>query len=342
MAISPLTAPTRRDALRIAGLGGLSLALAACGSTTGQQPVAPSASAGGAFPVSLKGAQGTVELKAAPTRIVSVGQFRDTDAAVALGFVPLATPDVSSFIAGGISPWVTQKLAGAKPELLAITDGLPFEKIAALGPDLILATDHSGLEEDYAALSKIAPTLSTVAGYNRDAWQVTTARIGTALGRKSQAEALVAEVEGAISAAEAANPGFAGKTFTIGPVTAEGVINTINSPTDASALFMSQLGLKLSPKVDSLPKGTFPGRAIVSPELIEAIDADVVILTFNTPQARTRLESNELFKRLPAVRRGSYIALDLPTAIAMGFPTVLSIPYLLQRSVPLIAAALKT
>ncbi|GAA0924493.1 ABC transporter substrate-binding protein [Nonomuraea longicatena] len=328
---------TRRDALRLAGIGGLSLALTGCGSA-GE---APAASAGGSFPVTLEGAQGSAVLNAAPARIVSVGLYRDIDAAVALGLVPLATPDLSGFMEGGISPWVSRELPGAKPELLAVTDGLPFEKIAALAPDLILATDHSGLAENYAALSRIAPTLSTASGYNRDPWQVTTTRVGTALGVKSRAETLVSQVEGAILAAKAANPGFAGRTFTIGPVTAEGVINTVNSPTDASALFMSQLGLTLSPKVADLPKGNFPGRATVSPELIEAIDADVVILTFNTPQARSRLEANELFRRIPAVRRGSYIALDLPTAIAMAFPSALSIPYGLERSVPRIAAALK-
>jgi iron complex transport system substrate-binding protein len=332
---------TRRDALRFAGASGLSLALAGCASTGGQPATAPAQSASGAFPMTLDGVQGPMVLNAAPTRIVSVGQYRDTDAAVALGLIPLATPDLSGFVEGGISPWVARELSGTKPELLALTDGLPLEKIAALAPDLILATDRSGLEEEYAALSRIAPTLSTVSGHNRDTWQTTTTRIGTALGKKSQAETLISQVEGAISAARTANPGFAGRTFTIGPVTAEGVINTINSPTDASAVFMSQLGLTLSPKVASLPKGGFAGRAVVSPEQIEAIDADVVILTFNTPQARAQLEANELFKRVPAVRRGSYIALDLPTAIAMAFPSALSIPYGLERSVPLIAAALK-
>ena len=338
MVTSPRSTLPRRDILRIAGVGGLAAFLAGCSSA--DDPT-PSSSTGAGYPVTVDGSQGPVTLDKQPTRIVSVGQYRDTDAAVALGVVPLATPDLTGFMEGGISPWVVAKLAGAKPELLEVTDGLPLEKIAALTPDLILATDHSGLEEDYGSLSGIAPTMSTVSGYNRDTWQVTTTRVGTALGRSNQAAGLIAQVEGAISAAKAANPGFAGKTFTIGPVTAEGVINTINSPQDASALFLSQLGLVLSPKVAALPKGNFPGRAIVSPELINEIDADVLILTFNSPQAKTTLEANPLFQRIPAVQRGSYVALDLPTAIAIGFPSALSIPYALDKSIPQIAAALQ-
>jgi iron complex transport system substrate-binding protein len=272
---------------------------------------------------------------------VSAGQFRDTDAAVALGTVPLATPDISLFIPGSISPWVLEKLAGQQPPaILANVDGLPFERIAGLRPDLILATDDRALDEDYVHLSAIAPTLSSRDGYNKDVWQVTTSRIGQLLGRADAAAALVAQVEGAIAAARADNPGFAGRTFTIGPVTADGQVNTINSTTDASVVFMAQLGLKLSPRVTALPTSSIPGRAVISAEQLSQIDADVMLLTFNTPQARERLEGDTLFQRIPAVQRGSYVPLELPTAIAIGFPSALSIPYALRQSVPAIATAL--
>ncbi|MGW5362029.1 ABC transporter substrate-binding protein [Actinopolymorpha pittospori] len=269
-----------------------------------------------------------------------MGQYRDTDAAVALGVVPLATPNLDHFMQGGISPWVRERLTGEPPALFEFADGLPFEQLATFAPDLILATDHVDLAKDYETLTGIAPTLSTVSGYNRDPWQLTTTRVGKALGRSDAATAAVAKVENAVRTARETNPGFAGKTFTIGPVQPDGTIFTINSAKDSSALFMAQLGLKLSPKLTGLPPGNFPGRATVSRERLDVLDADVMILTFNTPQARTRLEADPLFKRIPAVRRGAYIPLDLPTAIAMGFPTALSIPYALDRSVPKIAAAL--
>jgi len=182
--------------------------------------------------------------------------------------------------------------------------------------------------------------LSTRDGYNKDVWQVTTSRIGQLLGRADAAAALVAQVEGAIAAARADHPGFAGKTFTIGPVTADGQVNTINSMTDASVVFLAQLGLTLSPRVTGLPTSSIPGRALISAEQLSLIDADVLLLTFTTPQARERLEADPLFKRIPAVQRGSYVPLDLPTALAIAFPSALSIPYALQHSVPSIAAAL--
>jgi iron complex transport system substrate-binding protein len=150
----------------------------------------------------------------------------------------------------------------------------------------------------------------------------------------------VAQTEKAVADTKAANPGFAGRTFTIGPVQADGTINTISSDTDASARFMQELGLRLSPAVTSLPPGNFPGRAVVSPESLNAIDADVMILTYSSPDAQARLEANEVFKRIPAVQRGAYVALDLTTAIAIAFPSALSIPYAIEQSVSKIAAAL--
>ncbi|MBW0102731.1 ABC transporter substrate-binding protein [Pseudonocardia sp. KRD291] len=290
--------------------------------------------------MTIEGSEGPVTVEAAPSRVVSVGQYRDTDAAVGLGVVPLATPDISTFIAGGISPWVAARLPGAPPELFRTEQGLPIERIAAFAPDLILATDYRNLSADHPTLSRIAPTLSPESGYNRDVWQVTTARVGRALGRTEQATRLVAEVETAIRTAREGNPGFAGRTFTIGPVQANGTVNTVNSTSDASALFLQQLGLQLAPAVVPLQGNAIPGRAVVSPEQLDVLDADVMILTFTTPQARARLEADELFRRIPAVRRGAYIALDLPTTLAIGFPSALSIPFALERSVPRIAAAL--
>lgn len=292
-----------------------------------------------AFPVTIEGQLGSITLEEAPERVVSVGQYRDTDAAVALGVVPLATPDLTGFIEGGISPWVARELAGDTPELFDSFE-LPFEQIAALEPELILGTDRSALDEEYATLSEIAPTLSYANGYNKDEWQLTTERVATALGRADQAAPIIAEVEAAVEAARADNPEFDGATFTFGPVTADGTVNTINSTTDASVIFLEALGLELSPAVQELPDASFPGRAVISPEQLDLLDADVLMLTFNTPEARETLEANPLFQALPAVQRGSYVALELPTALALAFPSALSIPYGLEQVVPKLAAAI--
>lgn len=66
------------------------------------------------------------------------------------------------------------------------------------------------------------------------------------------------------------------------------------------------------------------------------------MINYVTPEAQRALEAKALFKRLDVVRHGSYNAFgsDLPLALAMAFPSVLSIPYALDNVVPLIAKAL--
>ncbi|MFI5608239.1 ABC transporter substrate-binding protein [Amycolatopsis sp. NPDC051903] len=327
----------RRGVLKAAAGASAGLAFAACSS--GGSADAGGVSAPG-FPVEVKGVEGTATIPRPPRRVVSVGQYRDADAAVALGVVPLITPDLGKFLPGGRSPWLTAEAGAHPPELFADAQ-LPFERIAALKPDLILGTDRPTLAQDYKTLSAIAPTVSSADGYNKDTWQVTTRRAGTALGRSPEADRLVADVEAQIKAAKAANPAFAGRTFTIGPVTGDGTITTISSVTDASAVFFAQLGLVLSPKVTSLPQTSIPGRSQISPERLDLIDADVLVLTYTTPGSRAQTEAQPLFQHLPAVRRGSYLALDLTTAIALAFPSALSVPYGLREVVPQLSGALK-
>ncbi|SEP36103.1 ABC transporter substrate-binding protein [Amycolatopsis saalfeldensis] len=327
----------RRAALQGALATSLAAALTACGN--GDQAAAPQGASAPGFPVSIPGVEGKTTIPRPPQRVVSVGQYRDADAAVALGVVPLITPDLGKFLPGGMSPWLRAKAGDHLPELYADTQ-LPFERIAALRPDLILGTDRPTLAQDYRTLSAIAPTVSSAAGYNKDTWPVTTRRVGTALGRRIQAEKLIADVEAQVKAAKTANPGFSGRTFTIGPVTGDGTITTISSAKDASALFFGELGLVLSPKVTSLPQTSIPGRSQVSPERLDLLDADVLVLTYTTPGSRAQTEAQPLFQQLAAVRRGSYLALDLTTAIALAFPSALSVPYGLSQCVPKLAAAL--
>ena len=330
----------RRHLFRAAGVGLAGAALAACGRS---EPSAPAASAvDGAFPVTVEGVEGPTTVDAPPRRVVTVGTYRDIDAALAVGVVPVAAAKLPPMVPGGITPWARERIGGSPmPELFETTGGMPFERIAALAPDVLLATDHSGLANDYPTLSGIAPTLSSASGYNKDTWQVTTDRVGRLLGRAGAATDAIARVEAAIRTARAQNPGFAGRTFTIGPVTPDGVVYTINSENDASARFLSDLGLTLSPSVRGLAPDRLPGRAVVSPELLRMLDADVMVLSFSTAASRARLEAEPVFRQLPAVRRGAYVPVDTTTAVAIAFPSAVSIPYGLQKSIPPIAAALK-
>jgi iron complex transport system substrate-binding protein len=313
-----------------AGLGGCS---------TGGSTATPLAAAPG-FPVSVEGRFGPTVVPAPPERVVTLGYGPDTGTVLALGVTPVGIARDNN-VPEGVDPWVSA--LGPAPELIQTLNGMPFEQIAALRPDLIVATSEYSLAQTHADLAKIAPVLAYGSAPNTDPWQDTTHRIAQVLGKVALADQKVQEVQQRIARARADNPRFAGRTFSFGPVTADGVVRTTRSTTDLSAVFLQQLGLTLSPKAQALPESSTKGKAVVSPELLDAIDADVLILTYTSADAamRTRLEADPLFQNLPAVRRGSYIALEVPTAIAIAFPSVLSLEYALDHVVGLLAGAIR-
>ncbi|WP_238009489.1 ABC transporter substrate-binding protein [Dactylosporangium sp. AC04546] len=330
---------TRRSFLGLAS-GALAAGLAGCGSDA--EPAAPGSAApgGGSFPVTIKGAEGDAVIPAVPQRVVTVGFMRDLDEAVSLGVVPVGATPATNFDSG-LPPWVEAKLKGATaPKQLSYEDNLPFEQISALRPDLILATDSYSLADDFANLKAIAPTLSYETDVAEDSWQTRVKRIGQALGRSAEATKLISDIEGRIAALKEEHKAkLAGKTFTFSLLNGEGALATVILPTDASAQFISQMGLTLAKSVTTLPQSGPAGRAVVAQENTNLIDADVVLFSYRTAEERAKVEGDRLFQNLAAVKRGAYVPLEVGTALSMAFPSTLSIPFALDAVVPKLVAA---
>ena len=320
---------SRRSVL-FTGLGAAAAVLTGC--STGSA-AAPAPENGPGFPVTVPGKEGAVTVPKPPTRVVAAGYLRDTDIALALQ-APLVGVARNSVFPTGLAPWQR-----TNAELFDASGGMPFERIAALRPDLILAADDYTLNKDNQNLTRLAPPLGYQAGVGADSWQTMTSRAGQVLGKPAEAEELVTKTEQAITKTKGANKILAGKTFTFGPVSKLDSVFTINGAGDASAKFFAQLGLVLSPQVASLPSSSTPGRAQLSPEQLGLLDADVVIIAYMNPGIRAEFEAQPLFQSLKAVQRGSYVALDEAAAIAVAFPSVLSIPYGLSATVPKLVAA---
>jgi iron complex transport system substrate-binding protein len=311
------------------------LALAACGSD--DEPPSPRGAGGdraAGFPVTIEHELGTAEIRKAPTRVVAL-DFASADAAIALGVVPVAMAKVD-YAAGGVPPWTAAALGDRRPKLLELTAAIPFEQIAALRPDVILATNTYGLAKNYDKLAQIAPVVTYLHGEGVDSWQDSAVRIGRALGREQRAHELVREVEGAVAAARRDHRAFAGSTISFFNFF-EGDAWVINTTSDFSIRFLSDLGFRLPPAVAAL--NGQQGRAQVSQERLDVLEADVIMATSPTPDKLDVFAQSPLFRRLGAVRRGAYVQLDLPSAAAIAFPSLLSVPYGLREIVPTLASA---
>ena len=331
--------PTRRTFL--SGLSVMAVAglLSACGDDTAPSTSATDASSAAeesAFPATIKHKYGETEVTAAPTRVVSVG-LTDQDALLALGIVPVAVTKWFGDAPGYIFSWAVDKLGDAElPQVLEDTNGVQVEKIAALQPDLIIGQYAGVTEKDYELLSKIAPTVAQPKDYPDYGapWDEMALNIGKAVGQPEQMQGIVDDVKQQIADQAAAHPEFEGKTaMCVTPY--EGLF--VYGPEDSRSRMLIDLGF-------AFPTEIFGGEQEEFGESLSAertSDLDQVGVT-----VWLDLESDpavkKVFDQTASAAEGRWFDIseaDGDYYVAHSFVTPLSIPYLLERYVPQLAAA---
>ncbi|WP_182112832.1 MULTISPECIES: iron-siderophore ABC transporter substrate-binding protein [unclassified Actinotalea] len=341
---TPRLARRRAAALLVAAT--TALTLAACGGTAddGDEAGAATSEESSAFPVTIEHALGTTTIEEEPERVVTLG-WGSQDTALALGVVPVGIP--ADTWAGdpetGLLPWTAEaidELGGELPETYVDLPEVDVEEIAALEPDLILAT-YSGISpEVYAQLELIAPTVAYPDQPWLVSWQDQTLINGRALGQEAEAEELVAEMEALLAETGAENPSLEGLTFAYVYGSPDGTLSAYVEG-DPRVELLTGLGMELAPGVADLeaPEGTFfVNLGTESTDLLA--DADVLITWFNDEQEQASVEALGTFASIPAVQRGSYLPLlDRQLGMAMSTTTALGLPWGLSEFVPQLVEA---
>ena len=135
------------------------------------------------------------------------------DSVLALGVTPVGVTDWYGDQPFATWPWAQDELGASEPTVLVNKDGLDYEGIAALDPDLIVGTNAGLDDESYGKLTAIAPTIA----HPKDAplyfspWDDQFRLIGAALGKDAEATAIIDDIDAQFAAARAAHPEFAGK-----------------------------------------------------------------------------------------------------------------------------------
>ncbi|NYD52390.1 iron complex transport system substrate-binding protein [Actinomadura luteofluorescens] len=318
----------------VLGLG----SAAACGDDEPTGGAGGSGGAAGAFPVTVAHKLGSAQVKSAPKRIVALGEV-DQDALLALGVTPVGMAELTGVQPDGLTPWSAPKLTGGRPKLLKENEaGFNLEEIAALRPDLILAAGDFAIDKEYGKLSKLAPTLAYQNGPAEDSWQQITQQVATAIGRPEDGRRLVAGVEAKIAEVRTKHPELAGKEFAFTSVFPNGNIAVMKSGDDTSVKLLQQFGMTLPESLKKLPGDGF--AAELSMEKVSVLDVDVLLGHYNDdPATQKKIEGNKLFAGLGAVKRGSYVPLDLKSFWPLRTPTPLAVPYVIDQVVPQIAKA---
>nr|WP_223128871.1 iron-siderophore ABC transporter substrate-binding protein [Terrabacter sp. MAHUQ-38] len=321
------------------------------GPTGGSAAQAPAASAAGAtgadpaaYPVTLKDAFGTASIAKEPKRVVTLG-WSDADHVAALGVAPVGAPKVTWGGNKNLSTdWFDKQLAtfgGTQPTRFDDADGNPIEEIAKLEPDLILATNSGITKDEYAKLSKLAPVVAYPKVAYGTPWRESLETIGKALGRTKQAEQVEARTVAVLDAARARYPQLAGKTFIYGYIAPTDLSQIgFYTPSDLRPQMLTELGMTNAPVVEERAKGSKEFYLTVSAEQAGALRSDV-FLTYVTEESEVGVMTKDpLIGQVPAIRSGALVATkDQKVGLTMSSPTPLSIPYMTQLFVPLVAAA---
>lgn len=325
----------------VAGLSG-------CNASADPGPAAgpPTAAGGGveegAFPVTITHRFGETTVDAEPKRVVCVG-LKEQDDLLAVGVVPVGASTWLEFPDGSkiLGPWTEEALGSAPvPETLDGTNGIPFEAVAALQPDLILALYAGPSQADYTKLTAIAPTVAFGKEYVDYGipWDVQAEIVGRAVGRPQAMAERIAASKKAVSDAAAANPSLRDQTtMVITPY--EGLY--VYGSQDPRSRLMYELGLVKPPGFDELfaaDTTTFGGN--ISPEQAEILDVGVLVCFADEGAQQQEIETS-LFQSLPVYKEGRTIWLRTgdDATLPFSFLTALSLPYLLDAFLPRVVAA---
>jgi iron complex transport system substrate-binding protein len=331
---------TRRRLAALVAVLALASLLAACGSDGDEKADAADApAAADAGPVTITHHYGETELQAVPKKIVSL-DLQWTDVLVALGTQPIAfAGSTQADPKTGRYAWQTDLSQDSK--MLDVGAGeIPFEKVAALQPDLIVVTYGVQDEAGYDKLSAIAPTIPMLSDRDVDRWQDIATAAGKVLHEEDAASALVQQVDDDVKQVGVDIPTLQGKTFTLAQYLPGDAIYAVADKDDGSSVFFQDLGLVMYPPVEQAGKEQGAARPTFSTEHVDILGADFVAF-FNGGDEATLDKDLPGFDQLPSVRSGAMKMADFGLIVALNTPTPTSIEYALKELRPNLEAAAK-
>lgn len=315
----------------------VAIGLVGCGSETSEEPATKSDNTTQEQEFTSKTIEtkfGNIEIKEEPKRIVALG-WGDAETALSLGVEPVGASDWLAFGGEGVGPWLQGKYKTA-PTIIGTME-LDYEQIASLEPDLILDVKSSGDEERYNRLAEIATTIGVPEGGDGylTTYQQQVEIIAKALGKESEGEQLLQEIETAFEKAKEEYPQFAGKTIAVGAYTSEGWGAYVTG--DSRVDFMTKLGFTNKEEIEGQANGAF--YIPIADEHLELLDADftvVIPIWVDTKE----ITDSALYQKIPSVAEGRSIIIEGDYANAFSTGTAPALLWAIEQLPPMFDKAL--
>lgn len=286
---------------------------------------------------------GETVIEAEPTKIATVS-WVNADTVLALGLVPIGMPTVTwGGNDNGSTDWIDAKLEelGAAwggenaPTQYDESDGINYDEMAALMPDLIIAAYSGVTQEEYEQLSKIAPTIGPLAPNYTASWEDTLAAVGAATGRSEEATALAEQISADLAAVGEENPAIAGATFIAGTLGLADNSIALYVGEDTRPRFFTALGMTQAEVVTENTEDAENFYLEWSAERADELDSDL-FYTWAAPGSSVEdFQENPLFAQIPAVAAGGVVLTDDDhLTLSVSAANALSLPWALEHFVP--------
>lgn len=301
--------------------------------------------------ISIKHVYGTTEVPADATKVATVA-WANQDVLLALGIMPLGFSKQTWGVTdgSGMLPWTKEKVdeltanGAAQPKLFDDDGGVKInpQAVNATKPEVILAVYSGMSKEEYETLSKIAPTVAYPKVAWGTPWRETIAINATAVGKKTEGDTLVADLEKQVADAVAKHPQIKGKAAAF-CYTAEGDATKFGYYTtaDPRTAFLPDLGMKVPASVEKTSKENASAFNVdISTENADSLNDFDLIVMYGTESDLAAMQANSLLSQVRAIKNGAVAFVgDSDPMAASTNPGPLSIPWGIEKYVGLIATA---
>jgi iron complex transport system substrate-binding protein len=238
-------------------------------------------------------------------------------------------------------PWARPKLGSAQPTVLSLADGLQFDQIAALKPDLIVATNAGVDQDSYNRLSAIAPTIPQSSDEPFfEPWKTQAKTIAQAVSQSDQMNTLISGVDNKFADVAKNNSSLKDKKVLQlrGTFYQDNVIATLPGwRTD----YLTQMGLVIPDSINAYAQPNDSRAFIPRNHLAPVLDAaDALIWTTESDADQAALLSDPNVMALKASRENKNVFTGKDLSGAIAFSSPLSLPVVADQLLPMLTKVL--
>lgn len=289
------------------------------------------------FPLTIEHKFGTTVIPEKPVRVATI-DASGADDLLALGIQPVVIKYWFGDYERVVWPWADSYLEEV-PDAVVRGD-LDFEMILAADPDVIVALWSNITPEDYDRLSQIAPVVAVPPGVgNYDmSWDDRALRTGLAVGLQDEAQAQVDAIRAQLADVAANHPEWQGMTASVAAIRRQGDPGAYTSG-DIRAQLLADMGFETPQEIEALATEDSPYWASLSLEDLSPLDGDLIVWVSSDGNFDNVMALTDR-PYLDVVQRGGEVLAGKEMTGAFSHATLLSLPYGIERLVPMLEAAL--